>query len=372
MSLLSTSFFLSFIVFIQSCLSQNTTSVVYQGFNSGNTLPDYTAKNESDFITEFTTMQNLINSPGLFNSVRLYTNIQAYTTSDPLSAIPAAIKTNTSILLGIWCSGADNITAELTALSTALDTWGAEFANSVIAISVGSEDLYRLSDIGIAQDAGIGAGPDAIVGFINDTRNAIVGTILKDKPVGHVDTWRSWVNDSNSAVVEAADWIGVDIYPFFENNTDVAPLFLENTPENYVTIFEDRYNQTLNASQGKPVWVTETGHPFKSEGPAWGASVASVEDQRNYWQGVGCSELFGRVSTWWYTLRDANPTSLQKFAITDEGLSTGGSFDLSCPAGSGAPVTVNAQDTSAAVSYGVRSGVLKALTLCFFAAMFIV
>lgn len=369
MSLLSQSLFFSFIIFINRCVSQNTTSVVYQGFNSGSTLPDYTAKNESDFAEEFTTMQNLQNSPGVFNSVRLYTNIQAYTTEDPLSAIPAAIKTNTSILLGIWCSGADNITSELAALSTALDTWGEDFADAVIAISVGSEDLYRLSDIGIAQDAGIGAGPDAIVGFINDTRNAIAGTLLADKPVGHVDTWRSWINESNSAVVEAADWLGVDIYPFFENNTDVAPLFLENTPDNYVTIFEDRYNQTLNASQGKSVWVTETGHPFRSEGPAWGASVASVEDQQNYWQGVGCSELFGRVNTWWYTLRDANPESLQKFAITDEDLSTQASFDLTCPAGSGAPVTVNTESSSAS-SNGVRSAVFKALIVCFLAGVF--
>lgn len=371
MSFLSKSLILAFLVSIQGCLAQDTRRTIYQGFNSGSTLPDYTAKNESDFVEEFTTMQKLQNSPGVFNSVRLYTNIQEYTTDEPLSAIPAAIKTNTSILLGIWASGKNNITNELTALQKALDNWGQDFANAVIGISVGSEDLYRLSGIGISQDAGVGAGPDTIVKFINDTRNAVAGTLLKDKLIGHVDAWRAFTNESNAAVIEAADFLGVDIYPFFENRTDFAP-FLENTFNNSKAIFDDRWQKTLNASQGKPVWVTETGHPFRSEGSAWGESVASVDNQRDYWQEIGCGELFGRVNTWWYTLRDANPTSLQKFAITDEDLSTKASFDLTCKAGSGAPATVNTSPSSSAPGIGHRSAVLKALTVCFFLAMFAV
>lgn len=174
--------------------------VIYQGFNSGNTLPDWSAKNESDFLKEFSTFPKLANSPGTFNSVRLYTNIQAYTTDEPLSAFSAAIATNTSILLGIWCSGTTNITSELKALTTALDRYGSAFADLVLAISVGSEDLYRGSAIGEKDGAGIGTGPENIVRFINDTRTAIQGTLLENKPVGHVDTWTSWVNESNTAV----------------------------------------------------------------------------------------------------------------------------------------------------------------------------
>lgn len=329
MSFVLPSLFFSFAL-LQTCNGQE--SRIYQGFNSGNTLTDYTAKFEDDFVKEFTTMQNLQNAPGVFNSVRLYTNIQAHTTSDVLSAIPAALKTNTSILLGLWTSGSNNITNELDALGKAIDQYGTDFANAVVAISVGSEDLYRLSDIGIRQNAGIGAGPDAIVRFINETRSFIEGTSLEGKPVGHVDTWRSWVNESNSAVIEAVDFIGVDIYPFFENDTTIAPNFYVNTFDNAVPIFRDRWEQVVNASQGKDVWITETGWPFKSEGPAWGESQASVDFQAEYWRGVGCGDLFGRVNTWWYTLRDANPESKQKFAITNEDLSTEASFNLSCSA----------------------------------------
>ncbi|KAI5364050.1 Putative glycoside hydrolase family 17, glycoside hydrolase superfamily [Septoria linicola] len=315
-------------IFLDICVAQDNRT--YQGFNSGNTFTNYDAKFEDDFVQEFSTMQKFTGA-GVFNSVRLYTNIQAYTTSDVLSAIPAAIKTNTSILLGIWCSGSNNITNELTALTKAIDEYGEDLANAVLAISVGSEDLYRLSDVGIRQNAGVGAGPKDIVKFIDDTRKAIEGTVLADKPVGYVDTWRSWVNESNAEVIEAVDFLGVDIYPFFENDTTITPGYV-NTFDNAVPIFDDRYQKTLNASQGKQVWVTETGWPYKSEGPAWGESVASVENQRDYWRAVGCSELFGQVNTWWYTLRDANPESKQNFAITDAKVENS-TFDLSCAAG---------------------------------------
>lgn len=115
-------------------------------FNSGATKDNDAAKVQSDFQEEFTTAQNLRGSPGLFNSVRLYTMIQSGTETDPISAFPAAIATNTSMLLGIWCSGTETIENELTAIQNAIDQYGQEFADLVVGISVGSEDLYRLSE----------------------------------------------------------------------------------------------------------------------------------------------------------------------------------------------------------------------------------
>lgn len=322
------------------------TEKIYQGFNSGNMLMDRTAKNESDFRKEFEVMQSLPDSPGLFNAVRLYTNIQGYpkTPSEPLSAFQAAIDTNTSLLLGIWCSGTTNITFELDAMMKAIDTFGQELADLVIAISVGSEDLYRTSEKGIEQEAGIGTYPANLTGFIKDTRERIKGTLLADKPIGHVDTWLSWMNTSNSEVTEAVDWIGVDIYPFFEKDPKVRefiPGNLSNTIDNAVTFFDALYEVTLNASKGKPVWITETGWPYANKGKPWGQAKASVANQQTYWQEIGCSKLFGRINTFWYTLRDGNPDSDINFAVVADDLDLGPRFDLTCPAGSGAPATIN-------------------------------
>lgn len=347
-------------------MAQNNSQRILQGFNSGNTFADTTPKTEADFRKELQTMQSLHNSPGLFNAVRLYTNIQAKpsTPSEPLSAFKAAIDTNTSMLLGIWCSGTPNITTELDAMTQALKTYGSSFANLVVGISVGSEDLYRISEKGIKQSGGLpGASPNTLVRFINDTRKAVEGTLLADKPIGHVDTWTSWVNKTNSPVLDAVDWVGTDIYPYYENDTTVLPANLpagqSNVFANAVPIFDDLYQRVLNSSDGKPVWITETGYPYS--GPSWGQAETSLSNQQNYWQGIGCDRLFGRVNTFWYTLRDANPANAEKFGIASDDLS-GARFNLTCPAGSGAPVTINQQAGKS--SSGVGRSATSATGLC--------
>ena len=313
----------------------------YLGFNSGATFADTTAKQQADYEKEFKTAQGLRGSPGKFNSVRLYTNIQSGTTNTPISAFPAAIATNTSILLGIWCSGTTDIANELKALQLAISQYGQQFVDLVVGISVGSEDVYRISESGIENKAGLGQGPDEIVGFIKDVRSSIANTPLSNKPVGHVDTWSAWANSSNSALVEAVDFVGTDLYPYFEKDKG-------NAFSNATTIFDYIYNQTLSAAGNKSVWITETGWP--SSGPKFGLAEASVDNAKKYWDEVGC-KLFGQVNVWWYNLRDSNPANDAKFAITQD-LSTTPSFNLSCPAGSGAPTSINNNATSMASTSG--------------------
>jgi glucan endo-1,3-beta-D-glucosidase len=87
----------------------------------------------------------------------------------------------------------------------------------VAGISVGSEDLYRISPTGIAADSGYGADPDTLVNYIGQVRQSLSGTALSGAPIGHVDTWTAWVNGSNNAVSAACDWVGMDAYPYFQN-----------------------------------------------------------------------------------------------------------------------------------------------------------
>lgn len=68
-----------------------------------------------------------------------------------------------------------------------------------MGVSVGSEDLYRVSESGVRNKAGLGKDADEIVKFINETRD-FLGTVgLGDVLVGHVDTWSAWANSSNEA-----------------------------------------------------------------------------------------------------------------------------------------------------------------------------
>ena len=295
----------------------------FLGFNSGAEKVDKSAKFKEDFVAEFETAQDLKGAPGTFNAVRLYTNIQAYSEDDPIEAFEAAIDTKTHILLGAWASGTDNIDKELSALKKAVKKFGKDFTDLVIGISIGSEDLYRDSVTGLKNDPdGLGNSPEAIVSFIQDYKKTFAGTALGKVPVGHVDTWDVWPNSTIKPVIDAVDFVGVNEFPYYENDKG-------NDIKRAGILFDNAYEAAKAAVGDKPVWITETGWPVS--GIDWDEAEPSVKNAKYYWDEVGCRQLFNKVPTFWYILRDSNGANKQKFAITKD-LSTTPLFDLSCPA----------------------------------------
>ncbi|KAL1796128.1 hypothetical protein ACET3X_006352 [Alternaria dauci] len=293
------------------------------GFNSGASDAESNPKTQEDFEREFRAAQNLEGAPDGLNTIRLYSNVQWETQDTPIAAFPAAIATNTSLLLGIWASGTDSIDNELNALEAALEEHGSDLADLVIAISVGSEDLYRASASGVRNNAGLGNGPDTIARFIREARQRLNGTALANKPFTHVDAWDAWMNTSNSAVLDEVDFVSTNIFPSYIDT-------LDNTIDNAPAIFNGILTAMDEAAGGKDVWITETGWPFS--GRTWGNAVPSLENAATYWQEIGC-RLFGRRNVFYYTLFDANPANDVKFAVTDN-LSTTPRWDLTCPPGS--------------------------------------
>ncbi|KIW20740.1 hypothetical protein PV08_01318 [Exophiala spinifera] len=264
-----------------------STLAAYKGFNYGSTGRDQAA-----FEGEFNSAKNLVGSS--YTSARLYTMIQDGTTNTPISAIPAAINTGTSLLLGLWASG-DTFANELAALKAAIEQYGTSLAPLVAGISVGSEDIYRITPIGIENNSGVGAGPAVIQNYISQVRSAIAGTALAGVPVGHVDTYNVWTNSSQNALIADCDFLGVDAYPYYETTK-------ANSIANANATFWDDYEVTVAASQGKPVWITETGWPVS--GPTSGQAVASVDDAKTYYDDVACHAFAKNISTWWYILQD--------------------------------------------------------------------
>jgi len=305
---------------VSSAVAQNDFVL---GFNVGASDDTGKAKTQADFEKEFKTAKTLQGAPGNFTAVRLYSNIQWGTEQSPkpIAAFPAAIATQTKLLLGVWASGTDNVDAELKTLQDAIKQYGTKLTDLVIGISVGSEDLYRVSEPGIRNEAGVGNGADNIVKFIKDTRSKLAGTPLAKIPVTHVDTWTAWVNSSNKAVIDNIDFVAVNAFPFYESE-------LDNQIKNAGQLLADALAATEGVAGGKDVWITETGWAYS--GPKFGAATSSVDNAATYWKDVGCA-LFGKRNVFWYTLRDANPANKVKFAVTDN-LSTKPRYDLSCEA----------------------------------------
>ncbi|KAL9108836.1 MAG: hypothetical protein Q9227_006493 [Pyrenula ochraceoflavens] len=328
--------FLSLAALASPCLSQ-----AIKGFNTGSTFTDGSAKTQQDFENEFRRAQSLPGASG-FSSFRLFTTIQGGTTNTPLTAIPAAISTKTNLLLGLWGSaGQTGFDNELAALKSAISQYGQSFADLVVGISVGSEDLYRISPTGIENMSGVGAGPNDIVNYINQLRSTISGTSLSSKAVGHVDTWTAWVNSSNFAVTGAVDFVGVDAYPYFQNTE-------ANGINAGSELFFEALNATIDNAQGKDVWVTETGWPVS--GATSNQAVPSTQNAQTYWDQVGC-QLFGARNTFWFTLQDAQPTTPNpSFGIIGSDLSSAPLFDLTCGASSNPSSSSSSSGPSASSS----------------------
>jgi len=240
-------------------------------------------------------------------------------------------------------------------LNTAITQWGTQFTNLVAGISVGSEDLYRISPTGIAADSGYGADPATLAAYIGQVKAAIKSAAPNwNVQVGHVDTWTAWVNGSNQAVIDASDFIGMDAYPYFQNT-------MANSISTGEQLFNDAFDATKAAVGNKDVWITETGWPVS--GKTEGQAVPSVANAQTYWDQVGCPN-FGVVNTYWYTLEDTDVAQTNpSFGIAPGNpLSTTPFFDLSCngvsvssSSSSTGPTTSATPSTSASVGTGQSS-----------------
>ncbi|THZ14186.1 glycoside hydrolase, partial [Aureobasidium pullulans] len=280
-----------------------TTLATHRGFNYAAQGNDY-----ESFYDQFTLSKTLPGT-GSFSSARLYTMLQEDTNGEVISAIPAALATGTSILLGLWASvDQDQFSKEINALIVAMAQYGpGGLSGSVVGISVGSEDLYRASALGAASNAGTGQNISVLLDYIGQVRSVLKGSVLKDVPVGHVDTLDAYENDSNGAILDAVDFIGLNIFPYFSKE-------LENDISQAANSFWQAYDSMLYRANGKAVWITETGwatrDPSKVNGPSPG-----IENAANYWSQVACGLAARCIDFWWYILSD--PADMPFFGVTD-------------------------------------------------------
>jgi glucan endo-1,3-beta-D-glucosidase len=256
----------------------------YKGFNIGANLANGACRSQSDWEFAF---NKIASFPGNFKSARLYASSDCNTLAN---AVPAALNTGTNLLVGIWTEDNTHYEAEKQALLEAIQQYGHDW---ILAVSVGSEDLYRGD-----TDA------NTLASQINDVRGMLWGLGASDKSVGHVDTWTAWVDGANTPVIEAVDWLGNDAYPYWQG------VGIDNGAAS--DAYWTAVNQVRAVAQGKDVWTTETGQPIS--GDAVGDAVPSVESLQTYWWQVSCAS-FSSLNYFFYDLDDF--TASPSFAVVD-------------------------------------------------------
>ena len=225
----------------------------YKGFNYGAVDLSGAPKSVSAWEGEFNAAKSLDGVLVPFSSARIYTSIQPGTVNSPTNAFEAAVITGTSLLLGVWASaGSTQIENEIAAIQNAVTEYGEQLTTLIAGISVGSEDVYRTTPLGIASNAGTGADPPTIAGYVSRVRSAL----NLGKPVGHVDTYNVWSNTSGwmSDVIGAVDFIGMNAFPYYEDTK-------ANSIENGNSTFWEDWDAIVGVANGKQIWITETGWP---------------------------------------------------------------------------------------------------------------
>ena len=153
--------------------SLTTTSAYWSGFNSQAQLANGACKSQQDWENDFNLMKRLTG----FTSLRVYASSDCDTLA---RAVPAAIKTGGQLLVGVWTEDWAHFDREKQALLAAVRQYGFGW---IVAVSVGSEDLYRKD-----TDA------NTLAGQVYDVRGMLstVPGYSNNVQVGHVDTWTTW------------------------------------------------------------------------------------------------------------------------------------------------------------------------------------
>lgn len=172
-----------------------------KGFNLAGHLASGQCRTENDWQLAF---ERLATLPGGFKNVRLYASGDCDTLKN---AVPAAIRTGTKLLVGVWTQPAAKFENEKQALLQAISQYGHDWMS---AVSVGSEDLYREE-----TDANL------LAQQIWDVRG-MLWSVGASPSIGHVDTWTAWVDPANKAVIDAVDFLGNDAYSYFEGYVAVG------------------------------------------------------------------------------------------------------------------------------------------------------
>lgn len=120
--------------------------------------------------------------------------------------------------------------------------------------AVGNEVLYR-NDLSL----------DELLGYLKRVREALSGMNI---PVGYVDAYYEF--SRHPEIVEHSDVLLANLYPYWEG----CPI------EYALGHMQAMYGQVVDAAQGKPIIITETGWP--SEGGSLKGAVAGPEAAMKY------------------------------------------------------------------------------------------
>jgi glucan 1,3-beta-glucosidase len=137
--------------------------------------------------------------------------VRIYTTSDCdafKTLLPALKETNTQMIAGLWCTPPDHYDLEIKAVTDNI----AEYKDQVLALTVGSEHLYRKELTG-AQLAAL------IKRMQDELKSLSLGT---DIPVGFADSWNLVADGTANPAIAQSDIMYVPSKASLQTRSNIA------------------------------------------------------------------------------------------------------------------------------------------------------
>lgn len=249
------------------------------GFCLGNTNPDGSCKQQSDFEADFAAISNSSSS----KLVRTYSSTTQYGTqcNTPSEILPAAKNAGFQVLLGMWPDGGAYALEKAPLVAANLDQYG----DTVYGITVGSEGIYRgtytISDL---------------TGWISDMQTTFPSTTI-----GTADSWNGWANGTMDSVISSGiKLVLANDFSYWEAQE------ISNATATY---FDDlsqalsRVQQISGSIDAIQFFNGETGWPGDG-GSDYGAAQASTANAATYWSSAVCGMLDWGVDVFYFEAFD--------------------------------------------------------------------
>jgi exo-beta-1,3-glucanase (GH17 family) len=232
------------------------------GFALGTKQPSGSCKSQTDYEADFDAIKSASGA----------SIVRGYSASDCDSAkniMPAAKSKGFKVVLGIWPDVEDSFQKDLKAITDVADT----YADSIYAVTVGSETLYR----------GNFTGPE-----LKEKISTVKSKLPKGIKVGTADSWNKFADGTGDAIIGTADIIMVNAFAFWQGASR------ENATNTYLDDMFQAVTHIEKIAGGpdkKPeIWNGETGWPTV-EGTDYDEAKGGLSNAEHFYQHGFCALL---------------------------------------------------------------------------------
>ncbi|MCJ1426130.1 glycoside hydrolase 3 protein [Sticta canariensis] len=240
------------------------------GYAIGNRKPDGSCKYTADYEADFDVIEA--------SYVRTYTSSECNTAEQILLA---AAKKGVKVILGVWPDTDEAYNNDKAALQTAVPA----NADSVYAITVGSEALYR----------GNLKGPD-LLHKIKDMQNT-----FPNIKIGTADSWNKYADGTADAVIQGGvKLLLVNAFGFWQGQEigNATATYLDDLMQAFT-----RIQHIAGSIDAIELWNGETGWPTTG-GTNYGSAVAGTDNAKTFFDEGVCAALDWGFNVFYFSAFD--------------------------------------------------------------------